>query len=118
MECLFESPITYDAESLQRASSHVQNVQADLGGTELLQPLQTVLHQPVPAGFARRLILLTDGAVSNSEKVIELVGAHASVATMHTLGVAAVCPMPWWKASRVLAVELRSLWRAPSVWRP
>merc|ERR1719401_1645478 len=38
-ELLFDTPRAYDAESLQVASHHAQLVQADLGGTELLQPL-------------------------------------------------------------------------------
>merc|ERR1719316_2390599 len=35
-ESLFGSSVTYDAESLKKASEHVQHVQANLGGTELL----------------------------------------------------------------------------------
>ncbi|CAK9092070.1 von Willebrand factor A domain-containing protein 5A (Breast cancer suppressor candidate 1) (BCSC-1) (Loss of heterozygosity 11 chromosomal region 2 gene A protein) [Durusdinium trenchii] len=58
-----------------QASQHVKSVQADMGGTELLRPLQHLNERPVPEGFQRRVILLTDGQVSNIGSVMELVSA-------------------------------------------
>lgn len=88
-EFLFESSEVYSAESLQRASDHVQHVMADLGGTELLQPLRLIFGQPISEDFERRIVLLTDGQVCNTEEVIELVASNCSAANaaLYTLGV-------------------------------
>lgn len=48
-----------------------------MGGTNILAPLNWILRQPVQRGHPRMLFLVTDGAVSNTGKVIELVRSHA-----------------------------------------
>jgi hypothetical protein len=68
-ELLFDAPQSYDADSLHVASRHAQTVQADLGGTELLEPLQQIFAWSIPSGFERRIVLLTDGQVCNTEAV-------------------------------------------------
>jgi len=86
-ELLFDAPRAYDAESLQIASNHAQSVQADLGGTELLQPLRQIFAWPVPQGFERRVVLLTDGQVCNTQQVLDLVRQNASTARVYTIGI-------------------------------
>lgn len=51
----------YNQQTLQEAQKHVTMMQADLGGTEILQPLEAILSKPVLAGAPRQIILLTDG---------------------------------------------------------
>lgn len=48
-----------------------------MGGTNVLEPLSWILRQPRIRGHPRLLFLLTDGAASNTGKVIELVRRHA-----------------------------------------
>eukprot|EP00913_Durusdinium_trenchii_P020967 g19702.t1 len=72
---LFDRSVAYNAKSLEKASQHVKSVQADMGGADLLRPLQHLNERPVPEGFQRRVILLTDGQVSNIGSVMELVSA-------------------------------------------
>ena len=49
-QLLFPERQVYDERSLTAASTHVVNLQADLGGTELLPALQFVLDLPCHAG--------------------------------------------------------------------
>lgn len=86
-ELLFDAPRAYDADSLQIASRHAQTVRADLGGTELLQPLRQIFAWPVPHGFERRIVLLTDGQVCNTEEVLALVRKNASASSVYTIGI-------------------------------
>lgn len=64
-------------EALTLACQYVRKVRADMGGTNVLDPLSWILRQPMIRGHPRLLFLLTDGAVSNTGKVIELVRRHA-----------------------------------------
>ena len=64
-------------DALALACEYVRRVRADMGGTNILPPLTWILRQPTFSGHPRLLFLLTDGAVSNTGKVIELVRSHA-----------------------------------------
>mmetsp|Transcript_3734 Transcript_3734/g.9655 ORF Transcript_3734/g.9655 Transcript_3734/m.9655 type:complete len:927 (+) Transcript_3734:73-2853(+) len=86
-DLLFERTVAYDEHSLQAASDHAKTVQADLGGTELLRPLEMVFQQPPPAGFERRVIVLTDGQICNTEQVLQLVRGHAAGTAVYTVGI-------------------------------
>lgn len=48
-----------------------------MGGTNILDPLGWILRQPMIRGHPRLLFLLTDGAISNTGRVIQLVRGHA-----------------------------------------
>mmetsp|Transcript_98476 Transcript_98476/g.301267 ORF Transcript_98476/g.301267 Transcript_98476/m.301267 type:complete len:937 (-) Transcript_98476:260-3070(-) len=85
-EVLFQgASVPYDADSLRTASLHAQRVQADLGGTELLDPLRYVLESDETPGYRRALVLLTDGQVSNVNSVFCLAQHHD--ARIYTLGI-------------------------------
>lgn len=59
------------------ACDNIQRMRADMGGTNILSPLKWIMRQPVHQGHPRLLFLITDGAVSNTGKVLELVRNHA-----------------------------------------
>ena len=84
---LFGARGPYDQQSLDEAARHVGGMQADLGGTEILPALQAVLTRPAVAGLERRVVLLTDGEVTNEPAVIALAGEHADTATIFTFGI-------------------------------
>ena len=46
---------------------------ANYGGTEIYQPLEAIFKQPFKEGFLRQIFVLTDGEVSNSSAIVELV---------------------------------------------
>ncbi|KAK3729137.1 hypothetical protein QZH41_005821 [Actinostola sp. cb2023] len=77
-EKLFPKSESYDDSSLNRACSHGESMEADLGGTEILAPLQDVFSQPLIKGYPRQVFLLTDGGVRNTQQVIELVRTNAT----------------------------------------
>lgn len=79
-EKLFESSERYNDASLQHACSHSEIMQANLGGTEILSPLREVFSQPLIKGYPRQIFLLTDGEVSNTQDVIDLVRLNANKA--------------------------------------
>ena len=60
-----------DAEK-DESSRYARQLAADLGGTELLNPLQSIASAP-PSNYPRHVFVLTDGAVSNSDQVSEFV---------------------------------------------
>lgn len=48
-----------------------------MGSTNILSPLKWVIRQPIHRGHPRLLFLLTNGAISNTGKVLELLRNHS-----------------------------------------
>jgi len=88
-EALFAESRPYDDASMKIAASFVRTLDADLGGTELLPALEFVLRQAPTAGLARQVLLLTDGEVTNTDELIDIVGRHAAAARFFTFGIGA-----------------------------
>lgn len=88
-EKLFPKSRPYDEKSLAEASAHVKTLAADLGGTEILGALVSILKPAVPEGALRQLFILTDGQVSNTDQVLALVREHAAKSRAFTFGIGA-----------------------------
>ncbi|PNJ27211.1 VWA5B1 isoform 6, partial [Pongo abelii] len=84
---LFPSSQTYSEESLAMACDDIQKMKADMGGTNILSPLKWVIRQPVHRGHPRLLFLITDGAVNNTGKVLELLRNHAFSTRCYSFGI-------------------------------
>ena len=77
-EKLFPSSVPYTESHLEKAIEHAQNMDADLGGTELLPPLKYIFGVPCRPGFSRQLFVLTDGSVSNTSACIKQVQSNVN----------------------------------------
>lgn len=77
---LFKKSKLYNDENLKEATQLAETMQADLGGTEILAPLEWVFSQPLVKGHPRQLFLLTDGEVGNTGQVINLVQKNSKSA--------------------------------------
>ncbi|XP_048872978.1 von Willebrand factor A domain-containing protein 5B1 [Brienomyrus brachyistius] len=84
---LFPSSQVYGEETLAVACEYIRQMRADMGGTNILAPLSWILRQPLYRGHPRLLFLLTDGAVSNTGNVIELLRSHARFTRCYTFGI-------------------------------
>ena len=75
---LFPESRPYDDASMREAARFVSTLQADMGGTEMLPALESVLARPAAPGLPRQVLLLTDGEVTNTDAVIALARRHAA----------------------------------------
>jgi Ca-activated chloride channel family protein len=79
-------PMRYDQSSLGSALRYI-GFGTDLGGTELLAPLEAIFKIPPRAGSVRQIILLTDGQISNEAEVVALARAHRDGNRIFTFGI-------------------------------
>ena len=70
---LFQESQPYNETTLGDACAYVQKMKADLGGSNLLLPLEFIFEKPTRPGVNRTVFLLTDGGVSNTIEVVDLV---------------------------------------------
>lgn len=61
-----------DEHSLAPLKSLVRQIEADLGGTEMQNALQSILALPTPAGRQADVILITDGEIYDVAGVVDL----------------------------------------------
>uniref|UniRef100_A0A4W6CRP6 von Willebrand factor A domain containing 5A n=1 Tax=Lates calcarifer TaxID=8187 RepID=A0A4W6CRP6_LATCA len=77
---LFRKSVKYNQKTMEEALKKVEVMDANLGGTEILKPLKHIYSQPCIPSQPRQLFVFTDGEVSNTKDVINLVkknsGSH------------------------------------------
>lgn len=78
---------TLDQQSLEAAVDMVRRMDADLGGTEILPAMETILRFDMPGRMD--LLLLTDGQVSNEEEVLALAAKNQARWRVFTFGIGA-----------------------------
>lgn len=86
---LFHKARDYGDDTLREASEHVAQLDADLGGTEILPALKLALEGPRHGELPRQVVVLTDGEVTNTDAVIALAASHAADARIFTFGIGA-----------------------------
>eukprot|EP00347_Sterkiella_histriomuscorum_P002847 403366571 len=77
-------------QNLNSAIQQVQRFGADMGGTEIFQPLQHAI-QNIQTQLNKRIFMLTDGEVSNPQKVQELAAQCPFDIRIHTIGIGRDC---------------------------
>jgi len=87
IDAMFKTSVAYSQSSLDEATKKVQALRADLGGTELLAPLQFVLEKTAAEKMPRQIVLLTDGEVGNESQIIELAAKHAATCRIFSFGI-------------------------------
>ncbi|XP_068441171.1 von Willebrand factor A domain-containing protein 5A-like isoform X2 [Clinocottus analis] len=79
-EHIFPKSVEYSQKTMEEALKKVDKMGADLGGTEILEPLKHIYSQPCIPSQPRQLFVFTDGEVGNTKEVINLVkqnsGSH------------------------------------------
>lgn len=63
----------YNDVNVKKARNLIEGMNADFGGTEIFQPLESAFKCALNPNEKNRVFLLTDGQVSNSEKIYDLI---------------------------------------------
>ncbi|XP_061434270.1 von Willebrand factor A domain-containing protein 5A-like isoform X12 [Lethenteron reissneri] len=77
----------YSQASMDEALKLVKGMSANLGGTEILEPLVAIYRSACRPEHPRQLMVLTDGEVSNTRDVISLVKKNASKHRCFSFGI-------------------------------
>jgi len=73
MEKLYPRSREYNENTLEEASRYTANLQANLGGTDILSPLRDIFSVEIDPHFPRQIFCLTDGDVDNTVEVLNFV---------------------------------------------
>ena len=70
---LFHTSEKYSKKSVERAVQFSNQLQASLGGTELLAPLKWIFTRQRTSGLSCQVFIITDGGVTNTQAVLHTV---------------------------------------------
>ncbi|XP_069820965.1 von Willebrand factor A domain-containing protein 5A-like isoform X2 [Dendropsophus ebraccatus] len=86
-ESFYPESVEYTQQSLDDAVEKVNKLKADLGGTEILQPLQKIYKTAGRPEHPRQLFIFTDGEVGNTKEVIAEVQRNSHSHRCFTFGI-------------------------------
>ena len=76
----------YNEENVKQAEQLISSMSADLGGTELLKPLEWLHNQSPAINHSRQIFLLTDGEISNVNEVMDLCRTMSTSSRIFSFG--------------------------------
>ena len=84
-----EEPLIYNKENVDNIINIINELSADLGGTNISGPLAAIYNDECYSkiNLSRNIFLLTDGEVFDREKCIELISVNSSKFRLHSLGI-------------------------------
>ncbi|XP_069038523.1 von Willebrand factor A domain-containing protein 5A-like isoform X2 [Lepisosteus oculatus] len=86
-ESFFPESVEYSQDTMDKALAKVKTMEADLGGTEILQPLTEIYNKPCLPAHPRQLFVFTDGEVGNTKQVTDLVKTNSLSHRCFTFGI-------------------------------
>ncbi|XP_062849567.1 von Willebrand factor A domain-containing protein 5A-like [Trichomycterus rosablanca] len=86
-EAFFFKSVKYSEKSVNKAVKKVKKMEADMGGTEILQPLKHIYKQRCIPEHPRQLFIFTDGEVGNTKEVLSCVRQNADFHRCFSFGI-------------------------------
>ncbi|XP_013766298.1 von Willebrand factor A domain-containing protein 5A-like isoform X3 [Pundamilia nyererei] len=86
-EHIFPKSVEYSQQTMEEALKTVVQMEANLGGTEMLQPLKHIYSQPCIPNQPRQLFVFTDGEVWDTKEVIDLVKKNSDSHRCFSFGI-------------------------------
>ncbi|XP_042072330.1 von Willebrand factor A domain-containing protein 5A [Haplochromis burtoni] len=86
-EHIFPKSVEYTQQTMEEALKSVEQIQANLGGTAILEPLKHIYSQPCIPSQPRQLFVFTDGEVGNTKEVIDLVKKNSDSHRCFSFGI-------------------------------
>ena len=86
----YKGLVEYNEANLLRAERAVNNLKANMGGTNLLGPLETAYEQcesKSKKGNVAQIFLLTDGEIHDTETVFKLVSKNRTKSRIFSIGI-------------------------------
>ncbi len=83
----FSKQMEYNQINLDKYLSKLSEIDADMGGTELLDALDLVYRIPVQKNCRREVILITDGEVYNTREVLQHAAMNHKTTRFYTFGI-------------------------------
>ena len=85
-----EEPVIYNKENVKNIINIINNLDADLGGTNISDPLREIYNSDnvySKINLSKNIFILTDGDVDNRDECINLIAANSNKFRIHSIGI-------------------------------
>ena len=84
-----EEPIECQKENIKNMINIINNLDADMGGTNISSPLEDIYNKSnyTNINLSKNLFILTDGEVDDREKCIDLITTNSNKFRVHAFGI-------------------------------
>ena len=86
-ESLYKQSVKYTKENIESALIKLSSMTANMGGTQMLEPLENIYAKKFSKKFPRNIFLLTDGAIGNTDQVVAKIRENNYSTRVHTFGI-------------------------------
>ena len=82
-------PVEYNEKNVNEIINIINNMQADMGGTNIGSPLNEIYkdNEYSKINLSKNILILTDGQVNNREECVDLITANSNKFRIHALGI-------------------------------
>lgn len=84
---LYPQSVPAISYNIDKSIKNILSFDADMGGTNIYNPLLQIFSLPIIKSYPRHVFLLTDGHVENSEMVVGLIKVHSKHARVSSFGI-------------------------------
>ena len=84
---MYDKSILYTEKSAKETLSKIEKIEADMGATNIYGPIESTFEKDLDPSCPRNLFLLTDGMVSNVDRIVELIKKNNTRNRVHTFGI-------------------------------
>ena len=83
-----DTPLDYIKENVENSIKSIEKIKADLGGTNIYNPLNDIFKKNYDnINMPKYIFLLTDGEIEDREKVLDLILLNKKNFIIHSLGI-------------------------------
>ncbi|KAK8838461.1 von Willebrand factor A domain-containing protein 5A [Tritrichomonas musculus] len=86
-EQMFESSVENNKKNIKTSLKFAQNLEANLGGTEIYSPLMSIINEKPKKGYLRQVFAITDGEVNSPANVIAACTANRHIMRVFPFGI-------------------------------
>ncbi|KAI4896698.1 hypothetical protein NFI96_016084, partial [Prochilodus magdalenae] len=86
-QSFFPKSVEYSQKNMDEAMVRVKAMKANMGGTEILKPLEHIYREHCLPDHPRQVFVFTDGNVWNTKAVLDLVRTHSRSHRCFTFGI-------------------------------
>lgn len=83
--------VKYSESSMRDALEHIDNIGADMGGTNIMHPLESAQKLDSGNAFKKRVFILTDGQVGDRDAVVRKAASRSESTRVFTFGLGSGC---------------------------
>ena len=84
-----EEPVEYNQKNIENIIDIINNLDADMGGTNINSPLQAIYNDNSYSkiNLSKHIFLLTDGQVNDRDGCVDLITANSNKFRVHAFGI-------------------------------